>query len=337
MPGQSSHRSSSRRFRRRSKSPHALPDGWSGGHGSDSGNLGHARGELDLSDDRVPFVRQPDPEAFVVFARKHAGSHVAWLELVQQVGPALIRNRPIGPRNDRRAWTVAVRPLVVEPRSVLQPPRKRLVPPVCVLPGIGPSDRCAAPRQQPCRNARRGRGQDEKLPVPHVNCRYRRIPGSSCRRFYHNRSRLRNSRQGRGRPSAGAGSRSISFCETSLNEACFARNATPRLTRMARFARFPVRCAPFGPAHPLMGPCAARGREAGLFEKETAFSGDRPCRSGRFGRARKAAPDSKVSLCWDSKRTRNRNRSPASAGTKGLDFNHSESLILAQNERWQRG
>ena len=131
------------------------------------------------------------------------------------------------------------------------------------------------------------------------------------------------------------GGRGCHACETSLVEAHFAKNAAPCLTPSGRFARFAVRCAPFGPAHPLGG-CARRRPPAAIFEKETAFSGECPS-PGRFGRARKAAPDSKVSLCWDSKRTRNRNRSPASAGTKGLDFNHSESLILAQNERWQRG
>ena len=132
------------------------------------------------------------------------------------------------------------------------------------------------------------------------------------------------------------GGRGCHACETSLVEAYFARNETKCLTRCRAFARFPARCAPIGPAHPIEGPAQPAAARPGSLKRKPLFRAN-ALPLGRFGRARKAAPDSKVSLCWDSKRTRNRNRSPASAGTKGFDFNSSESLILAQNERWQRG
>ena len=114
------------------------------------------------------------------------------------------------------------------------------------------------------------------------------------------------------------------------------RGAIFVLTSVRVFARFPTRCASNGSAHPKGAPRGPRPSRPGSLKRKPLFRAN-ALPSGRHGRARKAAPDSKVSLCWDSQQTRNRNRSAASAATKGLDFNSSESLILAQNERWQRG
>ena len=85
-----------------------------------------------------------------------------------------------------------------------------------------------------------------------------------------------------------------------------------------------------------MGLRAARGRKAGIFEKGPAFSGGarlvRPVWPGAEGAARQ---QSKFVLGFET----NPKQEPIAgdAGTKGFDFNSSESLILAQNERWQRG
>ena len=114
------------------------------------------------------------------------------------------------------------------------------------------------------------------------------------------------------------------------------RGAIFVLTSADGFARFPTRCASNGSAHPKGAPRGPRPSRPGSLKRKPLFRAN-ALLLGRHGRARKAAPDSKVSLCWDSQQTRNRNRSAASAATKGLDFNSSESLILAQNERWQRG
>ena len=74
---------------------------------------------------------------------------------------------------------------------------------------------------------------------------------------------------------------------------------------------------------------------------EPLLSGSAPARRGRpSGRERDAGGEARQQskfVLGNSKKTRNYGR-PAPEGDPGdLIFNYSESLILAQNERWQRG
>ena len=79
-----------------------------------------------------------------------------------------------------------------------------------------------------------------------------------------------------------------------------------------------------------------------IFDNGTAFIGQRASapRPSLRGRERDAGGEARQQskfVLGNSKKTRNYGR-PAPEGDPGdLIFNYSESLILAQNERWQRG
>ena len=95
-------------------------------------------------------------------------------------------------------------------------------------------------------------------------------------------------------------------------------------------------------------PSAASGAQAPLFENGTAFSGFALGRAatlwrGAGGGARQQSKFVLGNFKTNPKLERDRRvlcRAILGAGltgTKVQDFNSSESLILAQNERWQRG